>query len=150
MPNEQPVFGSVAAVTARRLDRGERVEIKINNGLERLGGRRVQDANRAGGYGTRGGVSASCFSGMSLCDRGPNANAVCLGVCRGEGAAGSGLATLQAKGLPNARLEPRTQSVQQTVLVVRDPTAQAMARLKELQSEFPGSDTKIGSCEKQP
>jgi hypothetical protein len=38
--------------------------------------------------------------------------------------------------------------VQQTVLVVRDPPAQAMARLKEMQSDFQGTDIKVGSCER--
>jgi len=32
--------------------------------------------------------------------------------------------------------------------VVRDPPAPAVVRLKELQAEFPGSDVRIGTCEK--
>jgi len=38
--------------------------------------------------------------------------------------------------------------VQQTVLIVRDPPAQAMARLKEMQGDFQGSEIKVGSCER--
>jgi len=106
-------------------------------------------ANRAAADQRLAELKASGIKDLSVIDSGPQRNAISLGVFRGEEAARNRLASLQAQGLANARLEPRTQSVQQTMLVVRDPTAQAMARLKELQSEFPGSDTKIGSCDKQ-
>ena len=106
-------------------------------------------ANRAAAEQRLAELRASGIKDVSLMDSGPQRNAISLGVFRGEEAARNRLASLQAQGLTNARLEPRTQSVQQTMLVVRDPTAQAMARLKELQSAFPGSDTKIGSCDKQ-
>jgi hypothetical protein len=36
----------------------------------------------------------------------------------------------------------------QTILVVRDPPAPAVARLKELQSGFAGTELKIGTCDK--
>jgi len=106
-------------------------------------------ANRAAADQRLAELKASGIKDLSVIDSGPQRNAISLGVFRGEEAARNRLASLQAQGLANAKLEPRTQSVQQTMLVVRDPTAQAMARLKELQSEFPGSDTKIGSCDKQ-
>jgi hypothetical protein len=106
-------------------------------------------ANRAAADQRLAELKASGIKDLSVIDSGPQRNAISLGVFRGEEAARNRLASLQAQGLANARLEPRTQSVQQTMLVVRDPTAQAMTRLKELQSEFPGSDTKIGSCDKQ-
>jgi hypothetical protein len=38
--------------------------------------------------------------------------------------------------------------VQQTALVIRDPPAPAVSRLKELQASFPGTELRIGSCEK--
>jgi hypothetical protein len=34
------------------------------------------------------------------------------------------------------------------LLIVRDPPAQAMAKLKEMQSDFQGSEIKVGSCER--
>jgi hypothetical protein len=36
----------------------------------------------------------------------------------------------------------------QTVLVVRDPPAPAVARMKELQSAFAESEVRIGTCDK--
>lgn len=106
-------------------------------------------ANRAAADQRLADLRANGIKDISVIETGPQRNAISLGVFRSEEAARSRLAAVQAQGLGNAKLEPRTQSVQQTVLVVRDPTAQVMARLKELQNEFAGSDTKIGSCDKQ-
>lgn len=104
--------------------------------------------NRAAADKRLGELKANGVKDLSVIESGPQRNAISLGVFRGEDAARGRLAALQPLGLADAKLEPRTQSVQQTVLVVRDPTAQAMAKIKELQGEFPGSDTKIGSCDK--
>jgi hypothetical protein len=79
---------------------------------------------------------------------GPQRLAISLGVFRTEEAAQARLATLQAQGVNTAKVGPRAQSVQQTVLIVRDPPAQAMARLKELQGDFQGSEIRVGSCER--
>ena len=81
-------------------------------------------------------------------DGGPQRFAISLGVFRTEEAAQSRLAALQAQGVTLAKVGPRAQSVQQSVLVVRDPPAPAVARLKELQADFQGSEIKIGTCEK--
>ena len=79
---------------------------------------------------------------------GPQRLAISLGVFRTEEAAQARLAALQAQGIKTAKVGPRIQSVQQTVLIVRDPPAQAMTRLKEMQGDFPGSELKVGSCER--
>jgi hypothetical protein len=79
---------------------------------------------------------------------GPQRLAISLGVFRTEEAAQARLDALQAQGVKTAKVGPRAQSVQQTVLVVRDPPAQAMARLKEMQSDFQGSEIRVGSCER--
>ena len=79
---------------------------------------------------------------------GPQRFAISLGVFRTEEAAQARLAALEAQGVKTAKVGPRAQSVQQTVLVVRDPPAQAVARLKEMQSDFQGSEIRIGSCER--
>jgi SPOR domain len=79
---------------------------------------------------------------------GPQRFAISLGVFRTEEAAQARLAALQTQGLKTAKVGSRAQSVQQTVLVVRDPPAQAMAKLKELQGDFQGSDIKVGSCDR--
>ncbi len=79
---------------------------------------------------------------------GPQRLAISLGIFRTEDAAQARLAALEARGVKTAKVGPRAQSVQQTVLVVRDPPAQAMARLKELQGDFQGSEIRVGSCER--
>lgn len=79
---------------------------------------------------------------------GPQRLAISLGVFRTEEAAQARLEALRAQGVKTAKVGSRAQSVQQTVLVVRDPPAQAMARLKEMQGDFQGSEIRVGSCER--
>ena len=79
---------------------------------------------------------------------GPQRQAISLGVFRTEEAAKARLDALQEQGVKAAKMGPRAQSVQQTVFVVRDPPAQVMARLKEMQGDFQGSELKTGSCER--
>jgi hypothetical protein len=81
-------------------------------------------------------------------ETGPQRLAISLGVYRTEEAAKARLETLQAQGLRTAKVGPRAQSVQQTIFIVRDPPAQVMARLKEMQGDFQGSELKTGSCER--
>jgi hypothetical protein len=84
----------------------------------------------------------------SVVDTGPQRLAISLGAFRTEEAAQARLASLLTQGLKNAKLGQRVQAVQQTALVIRDPPAPVVVRLKELQGGFPGTDVKIGSCEK--
>jgi hypothetical protein len=84
----------------------------------------------------------------SVVDIGPQRLAISLGAFRSEEAAQARLAALQTQGIKNAKLGQRVQAVQQTALVIRDPPAPSVVRLKELQSGFPGTDVKIGTCEK--
>jgi hypothetical protein len=79
---------------------------------------------------------------------GPQRLAISLGVFRTEEAARARLEALQTQGVKTAKVGSRAQSVQQTVLIVRDPPAQAMARLKEMQVDFKGSELKVGTCER--
>jgi hypothetical protein len=81
-------------------------------------------------------------------DSGPQRFAISLGAFRSEDAAKAWQATLQKQGVKTANAGQRVQAVQQTALVVRDPPAPAVLRLKELQGEFQGSDLKIGTCDK--
>jgi hypothetical protein len=84
----------------------------------------------------------------SVVDAGPQQLAISLGTFRTEDEAQARLDALTKQGVKNAKLGQRVQAVQQTALVVRDPPAPAVVRLKELQGAFPGTDVKIGSCEK--
>jgi hypothetical protein len=92
-------------------------------------------------------LKAQGIRDASVIDSGPQRLAISLGAFGTEDAAQARLAVLQSQGV-NAKVGARTQSVQQTALVVRDPPAAVVVRLKELQSVFPGTEVKIGTCEK--
>jgi hypothetical protein len=83
-----------------------------------------------------------------LIDGGPQRFAIQLGVFRTEEGAQAYLAELQGQGIKNAKVSPRAQAVLQSALVVRDPPAPAMIKLKEMQASFPGSELKVGACDK--
>jgi hypothetical protein len=85
---------------------------------------------------------------LLLVDSGPQRFAISLGVFRTEDAAQARLAALEAQGVKTAQIGPRVQSIAQTALVVRDPPAPAVTRLKELQASFPATEIKIGTCDK--
>jgi hypothetical protein len=93
-------------------------------------------------------LKAQGVKDLLLIDGGPQRYAISLGVFRGEGGRKRRLAELEAQGVKGAQVAARAQSVLQTALVVRDPSAPAMARLKELQGGFPGSELKVGACDK--
>ena len=85
---------------------------------------------------------------LLLIDSGPQRLAISLGVFRTEEAAQARLAALVTQGVSSAKVGARAQSITQTALVVRDPPASAVTRLKELQGEFPATEIKIGTCDK--
>lgn len=70
-----------------------------------------------------------------------------LGVFRTEQAANGRADALAQAGLAGARVSPRTGGVVQSILVVRDPPPQALARLRELLPAYPGTDVKVGACQ---
>jgi len=86
-------------------------------------------------------------SDLSVVDNGRGQFAVSLGVFRTEQSARTRAEALVQQGIANARVEPRNQPVAQTMLVVRDPQQPVVARLKELQTQYAGSDLKVGACQ---
>lgn len=93
-------------------------------------------------------LKGSGIRDASVIDAGAQRLSISLGAFRTEEAAQARLDALQAQGITNARVGQRTQAIQQTALVVRDPPAPAVVRLKELQGGFPGTEVKIGTCDK--
>lgn len=79
---------------------------------------------------------------------GTRKNAISLGVFKTEDAANKFLETVQAKGVNNAESGARTQTIQQTVLVLRDPQPAQTEQLQQLKNDFAGSEVKIGPCDK--
>jgi hypothetical protein len=93
-------------------------------------------------------LKAQGVKDLLLVDGGPQRFAISLGIFRSEDGAQARLAALEAQGVKTAKIGARVQAIAQTALVVRDPPAPAVARLKELQGAFPGSEIRIGTCDK--
>lgn len=103
---------------------------------------RADADRRAGEWRARG------ITDAVVVDVGGQRYAVSLGAFRTEESARARLDDVTAKGAANARTGPRQQVVGQTVLVIRDPQAPVVARVRELVPAYPGSDTKVGSCDR--
>ncbi|HEX4884671.1 MAG TPA: SPOR domain-containing protein [Casimicrobiaceae bacterium] len=71
-----------------------------------------------------------------------------LGVFRTEQAANGRADALAQAGIAGTRVAPRTGGVVQSMIVVRDPPAPAMGRLRELAPAYPGTDVRVGACER--
>ncbi|MEO5765275.1 MAG: SPOR domain-containing protein [Casimicrobiaceae bacterium] len=83
---------------------------------------------------------------MSAVDSGRGQFVVSLGIFRSEQAARARVDALARAGIPAANVEPRQQTYAQTMLIVRDPREPVVARLRDLQPLYLGSDLRIGGC----
>jgi hypothetical protein len=79
---------------------------------------------------------------------GAERNAISLGVFKTEEAANRFLESIRDKGVTNARSGARTQTIQQTVFVLRDPQPAQAQQIQSLKADFAGSDVQIGPCER--
>jgi hypothetical protein len=91
-------------------------------------------------------LRAQGVSDVSAIDAGRGQYAVSLGIFRNDQAAAARAEALARQGVGATRVEPRPQALAQTVIVVRDPQQPVVARLRELQPQFAGSDLKVGAC----
>lgn len=73
-------------------------------------------------------------------------NAISLGIFRAEDAAQGHLATLKEKGVRTAVVGKRDNLVRQIAFYIRDPGEPVVARLTELQRQFPGTEIKAAAC----
>ena len=105
-------------------------------------------ANRAAADKRLAELKAAGIKDLVVIDNGPQRFAISLGVFRSEEAANVHAAQLAQQGVTNAKVGPRQQTIVQTTLVIRDPQAPAVARIRELQPKFPGTEVKVGACEK--
>ncbi|CAG0953840.1 hypothetical protein BURK1_00345 [Burkholderiales bacterium] len=85
---------------------------------------------------------------VSVIDAPGGRYAIAIGVFRSEDAANAHAADLSRQGIASAAAAQRTQSVTQSLIVVRDPPANVVARLRELQGTWPGAELKVGTCER--
>jgi len=79
-------------------------------------------------------------------DQTPWRNAISLGIFKSEDAAKSFLAGIRGKGVRSAIVERRENFLKQIVYLVRDPGDPMVAKLAELQREFPGTEIKAVAC----
>jgi sporulation related protein len=103
---------------------------------------RADADRRAADVKTRGVTDAS------VVDTGNQRFAVALGAYPTEEAAKARLAELTQQGLTAARVGARQQTGVQTHLVIRDPQASVLARVRELAAGYPDSEVKVGNCDK--
>jgi hypothetical protein len=82
----------------------------------------------------------------TVVDAGRGQFAVSFGAFRTEKAALAYADELTRLGVKLVRVQPRLQALVQTILVVRDPQQPVVVRLKELQSQYAGTDIKVGTC----
>jgi len=91
-------------------------------------------------------LRAQGITDVSTTDAGRGQFAVSLGIFRTELAARARADALARQGIGPAQIEPRAQSMPQTMLVVRDPQQNVVTRFRELQPQYTGSDLKVGAC----
>jgi SPOR domain len=92
-------------------------------------------------------IKAQGLKDFFILTDGAQKNAISLGVFKTEDAANKFLETVQAKGVNDAKSGARTQTIQQTVLVLRDPQPAQAEQLQQLRNDFAGSEVKIGPCD---
>ena len=85
---------------------------------------------------------------ITVADAGKGQFAVSFGMFRTEPAALAYVDELAQQGVKLAKVQPRQQTIAQTLVVVRDPQQPVVARIKELQTQYPGSEIKITACER--
>jgi len=85
---------------------------------------------------------------LAVADAGRGQFAVSFGTYRTEAAAVARADELAALGINVAKVQPRGAVITQTLLVIRDPQQPVVARLKDLQAQYPGTDVKVGACER--
>ena len=79
-------------------------------------------------------------------DAGQWRNAISLGIFRTDEAAQTFLARLKQQGVRSAIAARRENFLKQVAFYVREPDEATVARVTELQQEFPGSEVKAGPC----
>ena len=77
-------------------------------------------------------------------------NAISLGIFRSDEAANVFLASLRQRGVRSAIVAKREKLLKQVIFYVRDPDGQLVAKLAEIQRNFPGTTMKAAPCPPTP
>lgn len=79
-------------------------------------------------------------------DAGPWRNAVSLGLFKNEEAARAELERLRQRGVRSATVVRREKLLKQVTFYLREPDPATVARLTDLQRDFPATEIKAGVC----
>jgi hypothetical protein len=93
-------------------------------------------------------LRAQAMGDVAVLDLGGGQFAVSLGVYRSEQAANGRADALAQQGIAGARIVPRAKGVPQTMIVIRDPPQAAVARMREVVPAYPGTEVRVGTCER--
>ncbi len=105
-------------------------------------------ASKAAADKRAGELRAGGVKDVAVVDGGAQRFVLSLGVFRTEDAANTRLAEISKQGVVGAKAGARPQAVPQTMLVIRDPQQNVIARLRELSPAYPAAEIKIGGCDK--
>jgi len=86
---------------------------------------------------------------VAIVDAGNGRSTVAIGLFRSEEAARVHAAELTRQGvIGTATATARSQPVSLTLIVVRDPPANVVAKLRELQPSYPSAELKVTGCDR--
>ncbi|MEO8486613.1 MAG: SPOR domain-containing protein [Betaproteobacteria bacterium] len=106
-------------------------------------------ANRPAADRRAGELRALNVRDVAVVDTGAGRYTVAIGTFRNEDAAKAHAADLTRQGvIGTAVAAPRPQAVPMTLVIIRDPPAAVVARLRELQAAYPAAEIKVGSCDR--
>lgn len=105
-------------------------------------------SNRAAAERRAGELRAQNLRDVTVLDAGNGRFTVAIGAFRTEDAANAHASELARLGVAVPATTQRAQPMSQTVLVVRDPPANVVTRMRELQPAYPGVDLKVGNCDR--
>ncbi|HQU49735.1 MAG TPA: SPOR domain-containing protein [Casimicrobiaceae bacterium] len=105
-------------------------------------------SSRAAADRRAGELRAMNLRDVAVVDVGGGRYTVAIGAFRTEDAANAYASDLARLGVALPAATRRAQPVSQTLLVVRDPPANAVARMRELSSGYPGAELKVGTCDR--
>jgi hypothetical protein len=88
------------------------------------------------------------LNGTSVIDSGNQRFVVSLGAYPSEEAANARLAELAKQGVANAKVTARQQVLPETSFVIHDPQPNVVAKVRELVTTYPGTEAKVGGCDK--
>jgi len=83
---------------------------------------------------------------ITVVDAQPLRFTIGLGFFHSEESAALLVADLHKQGIEDAQVGPRQQLIPATQFVIRDPEADVVARVRELQAAYPGTDIAVRSC----